>query len=98
LVPEASEVVAKKTEQSMIAEYNRQDIEQKLKDGKIQAMYKKDDGIVKVGGGKGKKGKKQRQPKNENTEGFKIDFAVINKFGVIGVSPPLGADDLESKI
>lgn len=42
----------------MIAEYNRQDIEQKLKDGKISAQHKKDEGMVVVGGGKGKKGRK----------------------------------------
>ena len=49
------DVLAKKTEQSMIAEYNRQDIEQKLKDGKISAEHKKDETIIVVGKGKGKK-------------------------------------------
>lgn len=35
LVPASSEEVAKATEKEMISEYNRQDLEQKLKDGKI---------------------------------------------------------------
>lgn len=98
LVPETSEEVAKKTEQTMIAEYNRQDIEQKLKDGKIQAVHKKEENIIKVGGGKGKKGRKQRQPKNDGGDGLNIDFAVINKFGLVGVSPPIAAESLDAKI
>lgn len=44
-----------------IAEQHRQELEQKLKDGKIQAaVSKKDDLTVVGGGGKGKKGKKPR--------------------------------------
>jgi len=38
LMPATSEEVAKKTETELINEYNRVDIEQKLKDGKIQAV------------------------------------------------------------
>ena len=100
LLPESSEEVAKKTEQSLIAEYNRQDIEQKLKDGKISAQHKKDDGVVQVGGGKGKKGKKSRKEKGNETAaaGLSIDFAVIGKFGKVGVSPPVAVDDLDHKI
>lgn len=100
MIPPTSEEVAKKTEQGMIAEYNRQDIEQKLKDGKILAVHsKKEEGMLVVGGGgKGKKGRKQRQPKAEGAEGLNIDFAVINKFGLVGVSPPIAAEDLDAKI
>jgi hypothetical protein len=62
LVPASSEEVAAKTQKDMINEYNRQDLEQKLKDGKIQAvMNKKDDEVVQIGGKGGKKGKKQKQ-------------------------------------
>jgi len=35
MVPESSEEVAVKVEKELINEYNRQDLEQKLKDGKI---------------------------------------------------------------
>jgi len=46
-VPATSEEVAKKTSTELINEYNRQDIEQKLKDGKIQVVYnKKEDDVV----------------------------------------------------
>lgn len=58
--------MAKTTEKEMINEYNRQDIEQKLKDGKLMAVQsKKDDMLIVGGGGKGKKGKKNKQQKVE---------------------------------
>jgi ribosomal protein L15 len=51
------------------------------------------------GGGKGKKGKKQRKEKQQDAvEGLNIDFAVIGKFGKVGVSPPVAAEDLDHKI
>lgn len=51
------------------------------------------------GGGKGKKGKKQtKQPKAETSKTFNIDFAVINKFGLVQVSPPLSPEDLDDKL
>ena len=37
-------------------DYMRQDLQQKLKDGKIQAVIKKDESIQ-IGGNKGKKGR-----------------------------------------
>lgn len=69
----------------------------KLKDGKIQAVVKKDESFA-VGGNKGKKGKKQRQNKPNENQGISVDFAVIAKFGLVGVSPPVEASQLESKI
>jgi len=54
--------------------------------------------MVVVGGGKGKKGRKQRKEKAEAVEGLNIDFAVVGKFGKVGVSPPLAVEDLDSKI
>lgn len=86
----------------MINDYNRQDIEQKLKDGKIQMVAnKKDDGVMQIGGGKGKKGKGKKQnqnPTNVNENAFSIEFVMIGKFGNVGVSPPISADDLDPKI
>ena len=99
LVPASSEEVAAKIEKESINEYNRQDIEQKLKDGKIQAVSKKDDSVMSVGAKGGKKGKKQNKPKqSEGPKSFNIDFAVINKFGLVQVSPPLAPEDLDHKI
>ena len=60
-MPASSEEVAKSTEKELINEYNRQDIEQKLKDGKLMAVESKKDEMLVVGGGKGKKGKKNKQ-------------------------------------
>jgi len=66
LVPETSEEVAKKAETELINEYNRNDIEQKMKDGNIKAVEKNSDqDTMQVGGGKGKKGKK---PKLKNRQ------------------------------
>lgn len=31
-------------------------------------------------------------------EAFNIDFAIINKFAFLKISPPLGPTDLDSKI
>lgn len=61
LAPPTSEQVAVQAQADLYEEQRRADFEQKLKDGKIQAAQsKKDDTIVVGGGGKGKKGKKQR--------------------------------------
>jgi hypothetical protein len=67
-----------------------------LKDGKIQAVVKKDESMQV--GNKGKKGKKQRVPKAGENQGLSVDFALISKFGLIGVSPPIEASQLDSKI
>lgn len=45
----------------MINDYNKQDLEQKLKEGKIQAVEKSNDDVMTIGGNKGKKGKKPKQ-------------------------------------
>ena len=65
LVPPTSEEVALQAQTDYLAEQSRAELEQKLKDGKIQAATsKKDDVTVVGGGGKGKKGKKQRNQQN----------------------------------
>lgn len=92
-----SEEVAKKTESELINEYNRQDIEQKLKDGKIQAVVKKDEGIQ-IGGGKKNKGKKPKAESSNKPVPFNIDFSVISKFGLVQVSPPISPEELDAKI
>lgn len=95
LVPATSEEVAKKIEQEGINQFNKQDIDQKLKDGKLQMAVKKesDNMVVK------KKGKKPKaKTAQETSKAFNVDFAVINKFGLVQVSPPISSEDLESKI
>lgn len=55
--------------------------------------------MIKVGGGKkGKGSKKNKQKDVVVEEAFNIDFAIINKFGFLKVSPPMGPSDLDSKI
>jgi hypothetical protein len=54
---------------------------------------------MKIGGGGGKKGKKNnKQNKPEASKAFQVDFAVINKFGLVQVSPPIASEDLDHKI
>ena len=86
----------------MISQFNKQDIDQKLKDGKIMAAQPRKEDMMIVGDGgkkkKGKKAKNQNQQKNEAPEAFNIDFAVIGKFGLAKVSPPISPDELDGKI
>lgn len=100
-MPQTSEEVAKKAETELINEYNRNDIEQKMKDGKIQAVQKDSDaGAMQIGGGKGKKGKKPK-PQNKQSDmpkAFQLEFTMTNKFGIVQVSPPTAASHLDIKI
>lgn len=102
LVPPTSEQVALQAQNDYIAEQNRQELEQKLKDGKIQAAAsKKDDMMVVGGGGKGKKGKKpknQQKTETNQSETFSIDFYQIKKFGAVLLSPPTAPEDLDPTI
>lgn len=102
-MPPTSEEVAMQAQTDYNAEQRRADLEQKLKDGKIQAAAsKKDDLMVVGGGGKGKKGKKQKNQQNTGpttqSNHFEIDFHQIKMFGVVRLSPPLGPQDLDEKI
>jgi len=84
----------------MINEYNKNDLDTKMKDGKILlAQPKKEEVTVIGGGGKGKKGKKPKQQKVADSTGvLKIDLEVIKKFGLINVSPPVDGSVLDEKI
>lgn len=94
-----SEEVAKKTETEMINEYNKTDLESKIKDGKIMAAAPKKEEFTQIGGGKGKKGKKPKAQKvAENSDTLKVDLEVIKKFGMVEVSPPIDGSVLDSKI
>lgn len=67
-----------------------------MKDGKLQMAAKKESDNFVVKKGKGKKPKQQKE--STETKAFNVDFAVINKFGLVQVSPPISAESLESKI
>lgn len=43
--------------------------------------------------GKGKKGKKNASAATGADAGGQIDFAMVNKFGVLKIAPPIGSDD-----
>jgi hypothetical protein len=86
-------------ESDSIKDYNKQDIDQKLKDGKILMAAPKKEEITIIGGGKGgKKGKKPKAQVKETGDVFKIDLEVIKKFGIVGCSPPIAPEDLDPKI
>lgn len=55
-----------------------------------------------VGGGKGKKNKKQKNNQANKEVGpsdtFEIDFFQIKMFGLVRLSPPLAPKDLDEKI
>lgn len=53
--------------------------------------------MVQIGGGKGKKGKKQKKV-IEYEDAFTIDINVIRKFGLILVSVPTVPEELDKKI
>jgi hypothetical protein len=67
-----------------------------LKDKRIVAAESKKE-VLTVVGGKGKKDK-NKKPNNQGwkiEEHFLIDFAVINKFNIVLLSPPISAKDLD---
>lgn len=97
LAQPTTEEVAKETQKEMISEHSRKEIEQKIKEGKVMLAVKEDD-TVQIGGGKGKKGKKPKQPQAKQETAFNIDFAAINKFSLVQVSPPIKPEDLDHKI
>jgi hypothetical protein len=98
LAAPTSEEVAKKTETEMINEFNKTDLDSKIKDGKIMAAAPKKEEFA-VGGGKGKKGKKPKAAKAAETNGtLKVDLVIIQKFGMVGVSPPVDGSVLDEKI
>jgi hypothetical protein len=96
---------AKEFAQEELARVNREKLAGKLSDGKIQDFQSKQEremaAIAQVGGGKKNKGKKQKQQVNQaqqyEAELFTMDIVTIQKFALIGISPPTNPDDLEKK-
>lgn len=52
--------------------------------------------MIQIGGGKNKKGKKQKKVEYEDT--FNFDYIVIRKFSIISLSLPEAPEDLDEKI
>ena len=76
LAAPTSEEVAKKTETEMINEYNKTDLDSKIKDGKIVASVPKKEELYTQN--KGKKGKKPKAAKAAETNGtLKVDLVII---------------------
>lgn len=86
-------------QQSILAEANRDKIAAKLADGKLldyNSKQERESQYTTVGGGKKNKGKKQKEVQYEDI--FKFDVGIVQKFGVIGISPPINAEDLDLKM
>jgi hypothetical protein len=79
---------------------NKEQMAKKLNDGKIQAVQTKSEreeaAMLVIGGGKKQKGKKQKKVEYEDI--FSLDVVIIQKFGLIGVSPPTSIQDLDKKL
>lgn len=55
--------------------------------------------MIQIGGKKKGKGGKKNKPKDTVVEeAFNIDIAIITKFSLVNVSPPMGPTDLDKKI
>lgn len=91
----------KEEQKQIMNQLNREDVNKKLQDGKLERVLSKrereEQEMLKVGGKN--KGKGPRKVKaSEVEEAFKIDILAINKFGFLKVSPPLNKESLDSKI
>ncbi len=95
-----SEDLARATQQNLLSEMNREQMAKKLNDGKLQAVQTKSEreeaGTLIIGGGKKQKGKKQKKVEYEDI--FSLDVVIIQKFGLIGISPPTSIQDLDKKL
>lgn len=84
----------------LLAEANRNKIAGKLADGKLLDFSSKQEReqsqFTIVGGGKKNKGKKQKEVTYEDI--FNFDVVQIQKFGLVQISPPMNAEDLDKKI
>jgi len=96
-----SEQVARETQLDMLSEANKEKMQKKVEEGKIEAAVSKRDrdaqALVQVGGGGKRKGKKQKAAV-EYEDAFNIDLVVVRKFSLLGVSAPVAPEDLDPRI
>ncbi len=80
-----SEELAKATQQNLLSELNREQVQKRLEAGKIMSFESKQDreaaAMIKIGGGKKQKGKKEKKVEYEDI--FSLDVVIIQKFGLI---------------
>lgn len=89
----------KEETKAIINDMAREGVQQKLKDGKIEAVLSKKEreaaAMIQIGGGHRKGGKKPkvRAVEEEQEDVFKnIDISILNLFGFLKTSPPLDKD------
>lgn len=79
---------------------NREQVNRRLQDKKMQEFSSKQEreaeAMLIVGGGKKQKGKKQKKVEYEDI--FSLDVVIIQKFGLVSISPPTSAQDLDKKL
>ena len=84
----------------MLTEHTKEMVQKKLNDGKLMEVASQSDRerdqFTRVGGGKNLKGKKQKKVEYEDILNF--DVGVIQKFGLIQVSPPMAIEELDKKV
>ena len=101
--PTADEVAAK-AQAELTAQSRRENLENKLKDGKLMiATSKKDkEETLVIGGGNKKKRNRNKEPaqnQEEKKDGqIAIDLSIISKFNVVMMSPPTLLEELDAKI
>lgn len=91
----------KEEQKQIMSQLNKEDVNKKLQDGKLERVLSKrereEQSLMQVGGKK--KGKAPKKVKAADMEeAFKIDILAINKFGFLKVSPPLDKESLDTKI
>jgi len=83
----------------MVGKFRQEDLEQKLKDGKIMAAApRKEESFVSHKKKGGKKPRTANQQESRESGPFVIDFHLVNWFGLVGISPPNSKEDLDAKI
>lgn len=86
--------VIKEEQKQIINQLAKEDVQKKLKDGKIEVVMSKKEreeaAIIRVGGKqKGKKEHKQAKHREDEDVFSNIDISLLNLFGFLKVSPPL---------
>ena len=86
----------------MAQEAIRDKLNEKLRDGKVEVAQSKAEreaaAMVQIGGGKKQKGRRKNKEVVEYEDSFNIDFVIIQKFAKLGITAPVNADDIDSRL
>jgi len=92
----------KESEKMMQNQFAKEKIQEKIKEGKLEAVQSKKDREEEAtffAGGKKKKGKNQKKKKEEFVDAnLNLDIGVIKNFSFLKVSPPTDPEQLEAKV